>query len=197
MGPALLVTFWISGVLALVVILSVLTTPSTLAPLLTSVLHQKDNDGAPEPALKNSAGLPQPIYNLPEVYNNETFARPCQGSPTSSSRLAYFLRVDQSGAGDFRTVQAAVNAAPENSERRTIIRIEAGIYEWVNRTQSLNLSLLVVYHKNPGEWLFKTKPAFTSELIELTISPSTCTLLIIKTQVNDYSNQSRHLRISY
>lgn len=129
MGPAFLISFWISGVLAMVVILSVLTTPSTLAPLLPPTLFKKDAEGAAEPSLKNLTELPRPIYDLPEVYNNETFARPCQGSPTSSSRSAYFLRVDQSGGGDFRTVQAAVNAAPENSNRRTIIQIEAGIYE--------------------------------------------------------------------
>lgn len=129
MGPAFLISFWISGVLAMVVILSVLTTPSTLTPLLPPTLFKKDADGAAEPSLKNLTELPRPIYDLPEVYNNETFARPCQGSPTSSSRSAYFLRVDQSGGGDFRTVQAAVNAAPENSNRRTIIQIEAGIYE--------------------------------------------------------------------
>lgn len=115
----------------MVVILSVLTTPSTLTPLLPPTLFKKDTEdgAAAEPTTKNSTESPRTVYNLPEVYNNETFARPCQGSPTSSSRSAYFLRVDQSGAGDFRTVQAAVDAAPENSNQRTIIQIEAGIYE--------------------------------------------------------------------
>lgn len=181
MGPALLISFWISGVLAIVVVLTVLTTPSTLTPRLAPTLLRKEADRAPE--LENSTGLPRPIYNLPEVTNNETFARPCQGSPTASSRLAYFLRVGQSGAADFRTVQAAVNAAPENSKRRTIIQIGAGIYEWVNQTQMSHLpARLFACHKNLSEQLAKLKPAFMSEFIELASSPSPARCSLLKTR---------------
>jgi hypothetical protein len=74
-------------------------------------------------------------------------------------------------------VQAAVNAAPENSNWRTIIQIEAGIYQWANQTQNLASSLLNVYYLNPSKPLLKSKPAFTSEVMDLRISPSTCSFV--------------------
>ena len=37
--------------------------------------------------------------------------------------------VAQDGSGDYKTIQAAVNAIPDNREERSFIYIKAGVYE--------------------------------------------------------------------
>lgn len=56
-----------------------------------------------------------------------------------------------------------------------------------------------VYHKNRGQRLFKSKPAFMSKLIEHEILPSPCSLFSVQTQANDYSSQieNDYLHVSY
>lgn len=46
---------------------------------------------------------------------------------TTSKRSRSFV-VARDGSGDFRTIQAAINAAPNNNTDRTIIRIKSGVY---------------------------------------------------------------------
>lgn len=124
MGAFRLTCVWIVILLATVIlIVHVSHSPATILRLRLG--YSKPIDG-------NDPGLPlsTPFQrDIPQVFSNETYSRPCQGSPTSSKNVSYFFRVDPSGRGDFVTVQAAVDAVPENSEQRTIIQIRAGIYE--------------------------------------------------------------------
>ena len=38
--------------------------------------------------------------------------------------------VDQSGKGNYKTVQQAINAVPDNNKRRVVIIIRPGVYRW-------------------------------------------------------------------
>lgn len=129
MGPFRLTCVWAVVLLATVIlIVSVSHSPAWI--LNVRLGNRVASDQHEHPANQT------PVRDIPQVFSNETYSRPCQGSPTSSKNISYFFRVDQSGGGDFVTVQAAVDAVPENSEQRTIIQIRAGIYEF-----SLSLSL--------------------------------------------------------
>lgn len=128
MGPFRLTCVWIVILLATVIlIVHVSHSPARILRLRLGSRAIGD-DNLQQPSTSNKT---QPtVREIPQVFSNETFSRPCQGSPTSSQNISYFFRVDQSGGGDFVTVQAAVDAVPENSEQRTIIQIRAGIYEY-------------------------------------------------------------------
>jgi hypothetical protein len=117
MGPFRLTCVWIVVLLATVI-------------LIVSVSHGPAWILNVRLGTRDVASKKTPMrHDIPQVFSNETYSRPCQGSPTSSKNISYFFRVDQTGGGDFITVQAAVDAVPENSDQRTIIHIRAGIYE--------------------------------------------------------------------
>lgn len=117
MGPFRLTCIWIVVLLATVI-------------LIVSVSHGPAWILNVRLGTRDVASKTTPVrHDIPQVFSDETYSRPCQGSPTSSKNISYFFRVDQTGGGDFVTVQAAVDAVPENSDQRTIIHIRAGIYE--------------------------------------------------------------------
>ena len=127
MGPFRLTCIWIVILLATVMLMvSVSHSPTWMLNVRLGSRVASDR-----PTIEHSMSnkTTSHVHDLPQVFSNETYSRPCQGSPTSSKNISYFFRVDQSGGGDFVTVQAAVDAVPENSEQRTIIQIRAGIYE--------------------------------------------------------------------
>jgi len=124
MGPFRLTCVWIVILLATVILIVHFShSPATLLRLRLGYSRPIADDEHRQPP---STTIQR---DIPQVFSNETYSRPCQGSPTSSKNVSYFFRVDPSGGGDFVTVQAAVDAVPENSEQRTIIQIRAGIYE--------------------------------------------------------------------
>lgn len=125
MGPFRLTCMWIIILLATVIL--IVHVSHSPASILRLRLGYSSDDGEHRPTATTTTSSVR--TDIPQVFSSETYSRPCQGSPTSSRNVSYFFRVDPSGGGDFVTVQAAVDAVPENSEQRTIIQIRAGIYE--------------------------------------------------------------------
>jgi pectinesterase len=56
------------------------------------------------------------------------------GASAMPGSVSNLLTVDQSGKGDHRTIQDAINAVPANSSAATVIRIRPGVYRQVTET---------------------------------------------------------------
>lgn len=53
----------------------------------------------------------------------------CARQPSKTKTSAYDFVVAQDGTGDFKTVQEAINAVPDSSQKRTLIFIKSGVYK--------------------------------------------------------------------
>lgn len=103
-----------------------------------TALTDSDQDGIPDGWLeqnypgKKSTDLNSDGYTYLEVYLNNIVRNITenQNKDAIAQKNPYDadIVVAQDGSGDFTTLQAAINAVPNNSDRRTVIYIKRGVY---------------------------------------------------------------------